>query len=406
MNIAKDPRVAKGSTYSAARAAASRALEVGELSASSGAAAKARRASRRKKPTSIYSYSPSAATRDDLDLAPYLTEQARPVATSEEGCQTAEFAARPPSPAFVPKKTGVDVCTQLGAEPGEEGDSALFDFDLEVQNLLGVIVGKAMEQALLEVESEEELAGLARQEAELLAQQEAELRSVREADRESIRRAREKRERVREEVASAEGRDALRMKVAAVRMMKQCLPVMQAGVYEEEVRAGRWVVSDIGQDFVPWLLEAVRGRLEDKRRGGEVVDGAIRAALERARNVEAGARAERERLRKEEEAAEAARRRARVGKVKINITAAALSMKEDKQVGPVEITGADTVGDLEAKILDWLTAEGEDFTPPAAGFLQLGFEGKVLGKDTVVMDIPGGGELSVVGGEEEKKEES
>ena len=39
----------------------------------------------------------------------------------------------------------------------------LFDFDLEVRPLLEVLVGKTVEQALLEVMEEEELASLRRQ---------------------------------------------------------------------------------------------------------------------------------------------------------------------------------------------------------------------------------------------------
>lgn len=50
--------------------------------------------------------------------------------------QTDEFEARPQTPDFVPKKTGVDVSTQI--EPSDN----LFNFDLELQPLLAVLVGK------------------------------------------------------------------------------------------------------------------------------------------------------------------------------------------------------------------------------------------------------------------------
>lgn len=58
---------------------------------------------------------------------------------------------RPPSPPFVPSKVGVDVETQI-----YDGD--LFDFDVEVQPILESLVGHTIEQGLVEILHEEELA--------------------------------------------------------------------------------------------------------------------------------------------------------------------------------------------------------------------------------------------------------
>ncbi len=54
--------------------------------------------------------------------------------------------------------TGVDAVTQI-----ENGD--LFDFDLEVEPILEVLVGKVLEQGLMEVLEEEELAAMAAHQA-------------------------------------------------------------------------------------------------------------------------------------------------------------------------------------------------------------------------------------------------
>ena len=96
---------------------------------------------------------------------------------------------------------------------------------------------------------------------------------------------------------------------------------------------------------------------------------------------------------------------AATGKVKINITAGSVGLTEDKVVGPLDITGKDTVRDLEDKIKSWLTEEDIEFDAGERGFLQLGFEGELLGGDTVVLDIPGGGELSVLPPKEEGRGE-
>ena len=58
--------------------------------------------------------------------------------------------AKPPSPKYIPKKTGIDKITQIG-------DYDLFDFDREVQPILNVLLSKTVEQAILEVEEDTEL---------------------------------------------------------------------------------------------------------------------------------------------------------------------------------------------------------------------------------------------------------
>ena len=57
---------------------------------------------------------------------------------------------KPPTPPYVPKKTGIDKITQIE-------DYDLFDYDREVQPILNVLLSKTVEQAVLEVEEETEL---------------------------------------------------------------------------------------------------------------------------------------------------------------------------------------------------------------------------------------------------------
>jgi hypothetical protein len=76
----------------------------------------------------------------------------RPVEKDRE-TQTDVFMDRPPSPLFIPKKSGVDISTQV--LPGE-----LFDFDREVEPILSQLIAKTLEQSLMEVRDEEELRNL------------------------------------------------------------------------------------------------------------------------------------------------------------------------------------------------------------------------------------------------------
>ncbi len=387
-NIMKDPRVAKGSTFGARARVAAQAQAL--LSSSAGGAAVKEKVKRHRpaKKTSIFDYKPPKSSKDDLDLAQYLVEQTLPVPTSTASTQSAAFMARPLTPDFVPQKTGVDASTQLSDE--------VFDFDVEVGDLLGVIVSKTMEQALIEVEEEAELETLDSESNRLAAEREMELERIRQLEKRSAKEWAVKKERVAAERQLAADVAALRAKVCAVRMMKEVLPVKKAEIYEGKVKSGEWIVDDIKTIFMPWLLAAVEEKISSRSAGHAIIDGVIEYALQYAVNAEASAKKEEEARLASIAEAEAAARRARVGKVKINITAESLGLAEDKSVGPIEITGADTVGDLEEKILSWLDGEEVAYTKPEAGFLQLGYGGEVLGKDTVVLDIPGG-ELNVVG---------
>lgn len=86
----------------------------------------------------------------------------------DAGCQTDLFLQRPPSPPYIPAKIGVDFATQI-----EEGD--LFDFDMEVQPVLEVLIGKTIEQALIEVIHEEELAEMREQQQKMMTSRDAEM---------------------------------------------------------------------------------------------------------------------------------------------------------------------------------------------------------------------------------------
>lgn len=52
---------------------------------------------------------------------------------------------KPPSPKYIPKKTGIDTATQVE-------DLELFDFSREVRPIVNVIVTKTLEQSMLEIE--------------------------------------------------------------------------------------------------------------------------------------------------------------------------------------------------------------------------------------------------------------
>lgn len=78
------------------------------------------------------------------------------------------YVDRPPTPEFIPNPSGVDKETQIG-------DLELFDFELEAEPILEVLVGKAIEQGRIEAIEEWERAELLRHKEEYADVREAEL---------------------------------------------------------------------------------------------------------------------------------------------------------------------------------------------------------------------------------------
>lgn len=98
-----------------------------------------------------YDIKPAATARIEVDLDYFLTDQQdiRPISV-ETAVEVDEFLPKPPSPKYVPKKTGIDASTQIW-------DTDLFCFNREVQPILDVLTNKTLEQAKLEVEEDHEL---------------------------------------------------------------------------------------------------------------------------------------------------------------------------------------------------------------------------------------------------------
>lgn len=114
----------------------------------------------------LYDLRPLPPARIEVDLTYFLTEQGvQPAEVDNVKTQTDSFIPKPPTPQYVPKKTGIDKITQIE-------DYDLFDYDREVQPILNVLLTKTVEQALLEVEEETELDEIRKFKAEYSKRQE------------------------------------------------------------------------------------------------------------------------------------------------------------------------------------------------------------------------------------------
>merc|ERR1719359_2538705 len=107
----------------------------------------------------------------DIQTDSYLEELTERTVEFEAETQTDFLLDRPPSPLFMPAKIGVDIETQI-----EDGE--LFDFDVECEPVLEVLVGKTLEQSMMEVLEEEELESLKRHQEDFEKRRNAEMLEV------------------------------------------------------------------------------------------------------------------------------------------------------------------------------------------------------------------------------------
>lgn len=217
----------------------------------------------------------------DVQTELYLEELSDRVEEADQECQTDAFLDRPPSPLFIPAKTGMDVATQI-----YEGD--LFDFDIEVKPILEVLVGKTVEQSLLEVMEEEELANLRQQQrafeelrnAELVEQQRLEEQERRHRE-EKERRMKQQREILRKEKETAE-------KIAARAFAQSYLADLVPSVFGTLSDNGYFfdpVERDVEQGFLPWLMDQVTFELDRSELGRLALDGLLREVVSKRIDV-------------------------------------------------------------------------------------------------------------------------
>merc|ERR1719191_908752 len=189
-NIMFDKRVVRGNTYAAQILPATAQAEQLEIERK----AQKQRSTKRPKPPPKPSTPEAVEGRKHIDVQTeqYLEELTdRPIEVDID-TQTDAFMDQLPAPIFIPMKTGIDVETQI-----YEGD--LFDFDVEVEPILEVLVGKTLEQSMMEVMEEEELANMRAHQEHFEQIRNTELAETQRLEEQEKRRFEEKERRIAQE---------------------------------------------------------------------------------------------------------------------------------------------------------------------------------------------------------------
>jgi len=251
---------------------------------------------------------PGGRKHIDVQTDNYLEELTDKVPEVEVDTQTEAFMDRPPSPLFIPSKTGHDMATQI--EPGD-----LFDFDMEVVPILEVLVGKTLEVSMMEVMEEEELATIRMHQENFEQTRNAELAEVQRLEAEAKRKFAEKQRRMKEQAERIKQQQELKEKVAARSFTKNYLSDLHSSVFSALMDTGHFfdpLAKEVKEEFMPWLMDQVTDNLDQVVMSRQLADGMIKAAMllsvekqnQAAKEKEAELKRlaeEQERLRKEEE---------------------------------------------------------------------------------------------------------
>jgi hypothetical protein len=352
-SLASDPRVFRGSTVSA------KALP------------------EEKKPTRTLrrSHKPKEAEprpydiplpppdREPVNLDKHLIAPEVEIVVAPAESQTDVFLPEVPEREFVVQKTGIDAETQI--YPGD-----LFQFDVEVAPILDVLVTKTLEQALTEVDDEDELANVAefkkewqKRQKNLVADWEMKV------DEERKRAAR------KEEVVALHKEKKLRQeqlmhklacKRAANEYMKNVTPtatqsLIEAGVFPEILQ------TPLDMDFMPWLLAAANEVYEEKKdnhkRVGLLAQKACEMVREKNMKVVTGLK---EKLEKQKRKT-AERREAQKGNIRIHLA----TPNGVIVVGPIRVTETEEIENINERVYVWLQENYPDVAADAAHGVKL-----------------------------------
>eukprot|EP01137_Pigoraptor_chileana_P034929 Opistho-2@28196 len=277
-NIMYDRRIVRGNTYASAVLPAAAQPDPVELQRQQ--EARRRAVARRRAAEQLRPRTPEAVDgRKHMDVQTelYLEEISDRTPEADADTQTDAFIDRPPSPLFVPAKTGVDVATQI-----EDGD--LFDFDVEVRPILEVLVGKTIEQALMEVMEEEELANLRHHQREFEQIRNSELAETQRLEEQERRRKEEKDRRLQQQRAVLQKETETSDKVAARAFAQSYLADLVPSVFENLQDNGYFydsVEREVELQFMPWLSDHTERNLSRTLVARAMLDTLLRNAVTR-----------------------------------------------------------------------------------------------------------------------------
>eukprot|EP00485_Elphidium_margaritaceum_P002357 CAMPEP_0202688110 /NCGR_PEP_ID=MMETSP1385-20130828/3646_1 /ASSEMBLY_ACC=CAM_ASM_000861 /TAXON_ID=933848 /ORGANISM="Elphidium margaritaceum" /LENGTH=562 /DNA_ID=CAMNT_0049343005 /DNA_START=82 /DNA_END=1770 /DNA_ORIENTATION=+ len=286
-NIMHDRRVIRGSTFQLRRSVESRLNELQNGATSTQVKTKHRRKIKlndvdkeNETSTVMQSESPpppvSGRLHAEIQTDAYLEKIYVRTPEKEFGVQTDPFLDRPSTPLFIPKPSGPSVATQI-----EAGD--LFDFDQEVEPILEVLIGKCIEQSLLEVLEEQELKAYAKYQAQFEQKRNLELAQCQRLEEEQRRKQEEKQRRIEQAEAEKERQQRLKTRIEAQQIAADFLQNIECAVFDELEKRGHFydpVEREIECVFLPKLLSGVELQVQQCATSQMLIDDILLSLIQ------------------------------------------------------------------------------------------------------------------------------
>lgn len=259
LNMMNDPRIVRGNTHSAK--VMTQSLKSEQEYTQKSRSQSMKRDRRRNTPGNNRAGTPppvDGRVHMDIQTENFLEELTDKAIEIDQETQTQAFMDRPASPLFVATKTGKDTSTQV-----DNGD--LFDFDLEVEPLLEVLVGKTIHVSMLELMQEEELEAIRREQEQFEDVRNIELAEVQRLEAEARRKSQEKDRRVAQEKQRLADRLELEEKIAARAYSNQYLATLHEGVMNDLFDEGFFydpVRKEVEEVFMVDLISGLRDSVD------------------------------------------------------------------------------------------------------------------------------------------------
>jgi hypothetical protein len=213
----------------------------------------------------------STSTDNNLNVQKYLIDhnESLPLDIKHAENQTDEFIPRP-FVEYIPAKTGVDIETQV-----EITDlPLLFRFDEEVKPLLEILVTKTIEQAVFEIEREEELLSIYHQTVAYQNEQQTERDTIRMMElqfaQDQILKAKE----IQERAVVVEAQQVLDRKAASYMFATQICCSMDEDIITELLsREWRPLVTSQAEAFLVEVYTQVKIQYTHREEGKRTLRG-------------------------------------------------------------------------------------------------------------------------------------
>lgn len=323
--------------------------------------------------------------RSELKLDLYLEEQVTPTLVNDQTVQTDKLRTPPATPAYKPRKVGVDTHTQVDVDE-------IFNFDEAVRPLVELLLGHSFEQALAEVSFEENSDKLTKEQQALEEREKERLVAEKSLVDEEVRRNLQ----LQRQQRLAHERHAKQERVLAMLAAEKAASAFMSGVQKRALDelAVQGGVKDpfeaaVQYEFLPWLMQKVNSQVAMLQSAGTLLDEMLVDGLQDVQNQKDEVAKQRaiEALRAEEERIRAEAAAALDLKLNSRIQVYIDSNWFEEPLGPIDMRGFNRVFDLEAQVLEWLRENIDLQRVPTTDKLNFAYNGDVLVKTKQLYEV-------------------